>query len=370
MIRQQNTLEKQRDSMIKTIDNLKKKGTGASSKGNKKTNRAVSSRKKKLERHGIEKDEHGHRSTVQKAGTGIRAGAINNLDASTRKKQTHRQMLQRADLNVAPVPDKAVQFIFRDTNCTWGEPLISALDIGHGYGLESHVDDIEDDDSVKAFPLPTKKKGMLFDSVDLCVEEGSKICILGENGSGKTTFLQVLAKEKGIQPLEGEVHYAHNANIAFFDQHKADQLIVNGVNEYGARISSVALLCQMFPKMNEQEIRGELINFGLGPQQVSTHIQFLSGGERCRLCLAMIMLQDPHVLLLDEISNHLDPESVEALGYGLKNWNGTIVMVSHDVHLIHLLEGSCYVLVSKEGKLRRLEGGIESYLKIVASITK
>ena len=70
MIRQQHTLEKHRDSMIKTIDKLKKKSTGTSQKGNKKISKAVSSRKKKLERHGIEKDEHGHRSTVQKAGTG------------------------------------------------------------------------------------------------------------------------------------------------------------------------------------------------------------------------------------------------------------------------------------------------------------
>jgi ATP-binding cassette subfamily F protein 3 len=360
MIRQQHTLEKHRDSMIKTIDKLKKKSTGTSQKGNKKISKAVSSRKKKLERHGIEKDEHGHRSTVQKAGTGIRAGSINNLDASTRKKQSYRELLKRNDINVAPVPDKAVQFIFGDTNCTWGEPLISALDIGHGFGITNKI----------GTSTASKEKGMLFDSIDLCVGEGSTICILGENSSGKTTLLKLLAKDKGMQPLEGEVHYAHNANVSYFDQHKADELIVDGIDKYGSCTSSVALLCQMFPKKNEQDIRSELNNFGLGSQQVSTHIQFLSGGERCRLYLAMMMLEEPHVLLLDEISNHLDPESVEALGYGLKKWNGTIVLVSHDVHLIRLLEGICYVLVGNEGKLRRLEGGIDSYLKIMATTTE
>jgi ATP-binding cassette subfamily F protein 3 len=81
----------------------------------------------------------------------------------------------------------------------------------------------------------------------------------------------------------------------------------------------------------------------------------------------MLMLRDPHVLIMDEPSNHLDPESVEALAYGLKNWNGTVVMVSHDVHLIRLLEGTCYVLVETEGKLRRLEGGIDSFLKILGA---
>ena len=105
MNRQQLTLEKQRNSMIKAIDNMKKKGSGASQKGNKKSARAVNSRKKKLERHGIEKDEQGHRSTVQKASTGIRPGSINNLDASTRKKQSYGQLTKRTDINVAPIPD-------------------------------------------------------------------------------------------------------------------------------------------------------------------------------------------------------------------------------------------------------------------------
>lgn len=370
MIRQQHALEKQRDCMIKTIDNLKKKGTGASQKGNKKASRAAKSKQKKLERHGIEKDEYGHRSTVQKAGTGIRTGSINSIDASSRKKQTYQQLLIRADINIAPIPDKEVQFVFRETTCTWGEPLISALDVGHGFGLAGdHNENDGTADSLTESLTSSLTKGdahMIFDSVDLCVEEGSTICILGENGCGKTTLLKLLAKDQGVQPLEGELHYAQNVNVSYFDQHKADELIKDGVEKYGSCTSSVALLCQMFPKKNEQEIYTELSNFGLNFQQVSTHIQFLSGGERCRLCLAMMMLQDPHVLLMDEISNHLDPESVEALGYGLNKWNGTVVLVSHDVHLIRLLEGTCFVLVKSEGKLRRLEGGIDSYLKIMA----
>ena len=362
--RQQNILEKQRDAMIKTIDKMKKQSSSASNEGSKKIARAVNSRKKKLERHGIEKDEHGHQSTAQKAGTGIKQGAINSLDASTRKKQTHRQLLKRADINVAPVPDKAVQFNFRDTNCTWGEPLISALDIGHGFHVNKEEENNNNSDSVPPM-LGSKKEGMLFDCVDLCVDEGSSVCILGENNSGKTTLLRILAKQ--MQPLEGEVHHAHNANVGYFDQHKADNLINEGINKYGSSISSIALLMKLFPKKAEQDIRGELIDFGLSPQQSSTYIQFLSGGERMRVCCSMLTLQDPHVLILDEPSNHLDPESVEALAYGLKAWNGTVVMVSHDVHLIRLLEGTCYVLMDMEGKLRRLEGGIDSYLNILAA---
>ena len=355
--RQQQTLDKQRDAMMKTIDNLKKKSNSASREGKKKLNKSINSRKKKLERHGIENDEHGHRLTVQDAKTGMKLGSINSLDASTRKKLGYKALVQKTQ-KISPVPDKAVQFSFKDTNCTWGEPLIQAFDVGHGYDIETT------DSTTITESLPfAKKPGFLFDSIDLSIEEHSTVCILGENGTGKTTLLKILCKE--IKPLEGEVHTAHNATISFFSQHKADELITDGVNKYGSNTCSIALLSQMYPKKTEQDIRGTLIDFGLSPEQASTYIQFLSGGERCRLCLAMIMLQDPHVLVFDEPTTHLDPESVEALVYGIQKWNGTFLMVSHDLFLIQMLEGTCYVLTETDGKLRRLEGGIDSYLNIL-----
>jgi len=366
MTRQQNTLDKQRDAMIKSMDKMKKQATStASKKGSKKLSRVVSNRKKKLERHGLEKDSHGHRSTVQKANSGIRVGSINSLDASTRKKQSYKEILRRADLNVAPVPDKAVQFTFRTVSSRWGEPLISALNVGHGF-REKYSDSDTECNSFKnsgsvTQMLGAKKKGYLFDSVDLCIDEGSRVCILGENSCGKTTLLKILAKQVE-NPLEGEVHHAHNVNIAYFDQHKADDLIDEGIIRFGSKINSISLLMKLYPKKSEEDVRSELVQFGLSHQQSSTYIQFLSGGERCRLCLAMMMLKDPHVMVMDEISNHLDPESVSALAYGLREWNGTTVLVSHDAHLIRLLECNCYILMEQLGKLRRLEGGIDAYL--------
>ncbi len=363
--RQQNALDKQRGSMLKSIDKMKKQSSStASQKGSQKLSKAVNSRKKKLERHGIEKDEYGHRSTVQGSGSGIRPGSINSLDASTRKKLDHGQMLKRMELNVAPVPDKAVQFNFRTSSSTWGEPLISALNVGHGF----HTTDNNSSPPPQTRNTATfgvKKDGILFDSVDLCIEEGSTVCILGENSCGKTTLLKILTKEIQ-QPIEGEVHHAHNVNVCYLDQHKVDDLLAEASTSSN-KMNSLSLLMEMYPKKTQEEIRKELINFGINHQQSLTNIQFLSGGERCRLCLAMMMLQDVHVLVLDEPSNHLDPESVEALAYGLKAWNGTVVMVSHDVHLIRLLEGTCYVLMEQMGKLRRLEGGIDSYLQILGS---
>ena len=348
-IHQQQTLDKQRSAMIKTIDNLQKQSTSVNSKGgnSKKISRAVNNRKKKLERHGIEKNELGHRWTAQNACTGMKIGSINSLDASTRKQsKNYSQLLKRSDLRVTPVPEKEVQFKFRNTTCRWHEPLISAIDVGHGF---------EDEGS--------ETMNMLFDGVDLSVDEQSVTCILGENQCGETTLLKILSDQ--LSPSQGKVTFAQNVNISYFDQHKADNLIVDACNKYGSTTSSISLLMSIYPKKTEQDVRGELTSFGLSPQQASTYIQFLSGGERCRLCLAMLMLSDPHILILDEPSNHLDPESVDALAYGIKHWNGTVLLVSHDVYLVHQLEAKCYVLMN-EGKLKYVQGGIDSYLRSVS----
>jgi ATP-binding cassette subfamily F protein 3 len=149
-------------------------------------------------------------------------------------------------------------------------------------------------------------------------------------------------------------------NVGYFDQHVVDELIES---QSDRATTALSLLTERFPKKSEQDIRGELTAFGLSPKQALTNIKFLSGGERSRLCLATLMLGNPQVLIMDEPTSHLDVESVEALVYGLKKWNGTLIMVSHDANFIRSLDGNCYVIIKEEGKIRRIPGGIDSYLK-------
>eukprot|EP00591_Stephanopyxis_turris_P010099 CAMPEP_0195510028 /NCGR_PEP_ID=MMETSP0794_2-20130614/2787_1 /TAXON_ID=515487 /ORGANISM="Stephanopyxis turris, Strain CCMP 815" /LENGTH=762 /DNA_ID=CAMNT_0040637375 /DNA_START=181 /DNA_END=2469 /DNA_ORIENTATION=+ len=400
-IRQNATLEKQRTAMIQTIDNLKKATAGK--RGDPKKKKALESRKKKLERHGIERDENGHRFTAQNAGTGIREGSINSLPASERNKYSHSQLLQRQETKVAPVPDKEVQFKFRDTTCTWGgEPLIMAMDVGHGYGVQSSQEndpsneEKRNDESSSNNETTTatsirKKRGMLFDCVDLCINEKSRHCILGANSSGKSTLLKVLA---GVvsPPLEGTVQRAHGVQVCYYRQHVADEIIASALSlstsnnntssskscgnqrQQQKMTTALSYLIQTFPTKTEQELRGELTAFGLSPKQATTNISFLSGGERCRLCLVVLMLRNPQVLILDEPTNHLDTESVEALAHGLRHWNGTVLMVTHDANFIRSVgsgedDVNCWVLMEEEGKLRKVEGkgesGIDVYLKAV-----
>jgi ATPase subunit of ABC transporter with duplicated ATPase domains len=342
-VKQAGALEKQRTHLMHGIDNLKKKSSQADNRiTKKKINRAAKSKEKKLERHGIEKNEKGHRRTDQKDG-GIRKGSINSIGASQRNDLTHKELLKLAEIDIGPIPDKAVQFDFPNTSCTWGdEPLIMVMDLGHRY---------------------TNASNLIFDCIDLSIREGSRTVILGENGSAKSTLLSIIAGD--ISPSIGNVHFANGVVIAHFHQHAVDNLIRDNSGSDGSIVTPLSFLTEMYPSKTEQDIRGELTRFGLSPKQASTNVRFLSGGERCRLCMVSLMMKSPQVLVIDEMSNHLDVESVEALIYGLRKWNGTVVMTSHDANMIRAIGGDTFVLL--DGRLRRIEGGIDAYLRVFAT---
>ena len=232
-----------------------------------------------------------------------------------------------------------------------------AMDVGHGYGPFSGSAGPSDDDPM----VITGKPGFLFDCVDLCIKEGHTYCLLGGNASGKSTLLRLLAKRE--EPIEGTIQHAQSVEIGYFAQETMDQLLKD-ISAKGELTTALSYLAERFPRKTERELRGELTNFGMNPDQATTNVLFLSGGERCRLCLASLMLENPHVLCLDNPTTNLDVESVEALIHGLQQWkDGTVIMVSHDVNMIRSLEAECAVIIEKEGKLRRIDGSIDNYLK-------
>ena len=353
-LKQAGALEKQRASMVKSIDNLRKKTEGKSSETKKKLLKAAKSREKKLERHGIEKNESGHRRTAQTDG-GMRIGSINSVSAEKRKNMTHKELLKLAEVDIGPIPDKAVQFDFYDSNNEWGdEPLASIMDVGHGF--------FNSEGKSESSRCSNNNKRLIFDCVDISIREGSRTTILGENGSGKSTLLSIISGE--LTPSVGTVHFASGVKIAHFHQHSVDDLIYNeGDNGGTTVVTAFSYLADRFPHQSEQQITEALSRFGLNLKQARTNVRFLSGGERCRLCMVSICMQKPDLLVIDEITNHLDVESVEALIYGLNKWKGTLVLASHDANLIRSIGADTFVLFN--GSLRRVDG-IDSYLKIFA----
>ena len=208
-----------------------------------------------------------------------------------------------------------------------------------------------------------KRDGFCFDCVDMCIEENSINCILGPTELS-SYLLQILAKK--VSPTEGTVHHASGINIGFIDSVTLDQF----KNELDSTtMTAVEFLSKIYPGRTQEELRAYLTSFGMSSDsQTKTPACCLSGGETFRFVLAVQMIQMPPILFLDSPTSHLDVESVNALSYGLHQWNGTLVMVCHDASFLRSLDQvKCVVIVPEEGKVRRIVreegvGSMDSYL--------
>ncbi|MBT3865284.1 ABC-F family ATP-binding cassette domain-containing protein [Candidatus Peregrinibacteria bacterium] len=187
--------------------------------------------------------------------------------------------------------------------------------------------------------------------INLDIERGQKIAVLGDNGQGKTTLLKTLAGE--IEKLSGTYKWGHNINIAYYAQHIPVALNFDEtVGHYLKRVAPAGTL--------EQEIFEMAGNFLFKNEALKKKIPVLSGGEKARLCLAQILLQKNHVILLDEPTNHLDFETVEALAQALKNSNVTVIFVSHNRTFVGIVANG--IIEVKNGEIRRYHHNYEEYV--------
>ncbi|KAG5382763.1 hypothetical protein IGI04_034233 [Brassica rapa subsp. trilocularis] len=237
----------------------------------------------------------------------------------------------------------------------------------------AHVDQVINDPDYKfEFPTPDDKPGppiisfsdasfgypggpLLFRNLNFGIDLDSRIAMVGANGIGKSTILKLISGE--LQPSSGTVFRSAKVRVAVFSQHHVD----------GLDLSSNPLLYMMrcYPGVPEQKLRSHLGSLGVTGNLALQPMYTLSGGQKSRVAFAKITFKKPHLLLLDEPSNHLDLDAVEALIQGLVLFQGGICMVSHDEHLI---SGSVDELwVVSDGRIAPFHGTFHDYKKLLQS---
>ena len=181
----------------------------------------------------------------------------------------------------------------------------------------------------------------LFEHLDLTLSSKTRLALMGPNGSGKTTLLKMLAGE--IAPAQGTIKRADNLSIVYFDQHK-DRLPLH--------LTLHEALCPngdyVFHKGKPVHVRGWCQRFLFSPDYLDLPLSKLSGGERARLTIARLMLESADILLLDEPTNDLDIETLETLEANLLEFEGALVLITHDRHMLEHMCNSFIALGGKE----------------------
>ncbi len=193
---------------------------------------------------------------------------------------------------------------------------------------------------------------LLFKDVNMLVEVGERIAIIGQNGIGKTTLLHTLAQQ--MVPNSGEVKWSENANIGYYAQnHSADFDMDMNLFEWMSQWQNEG--------EDEQIIRGTLGRMLFSQHDIKKSVKVISGGEQGRMLIGKLIQQKPNVLLMDEPTNHMDMESIEALNLALENYPGTLVFVSHDREFVSSL-ATRIVEITDKG-VTDFHGTYDDYLK-------
>ncbi|MGD8175168.1 ATP-binding cassette domain-containing protein [Marinimicrobium sp. ARAG 43.8] len=189
----------------------------------------------------------------------------------------------------------------------------------------------------------------VLNQVNLGVLPETRIGLLGPNGAGKSSLIKTLAGELALRA--GDCHTGDNFKLGYFAQHQLDALDINA--------SAAQHILRLSPETREQEVRDFLGGFDFHGDRAFEPITHFSGGEKARLALALIVWQKPNVLLLDEPTNHLDLEMRQALTMALQDFEGAVLVVSHDRHLLRSTVDE-FLLIA-DGRVQAFDGDLEEY---------
>ena len=251
--------------------------------------------------------------------------------SKAKQAQSRVKALERMELIAPAYADNPFTFAFRPP-ASLPNPLMMLEQASAGYGTKESAVEI-------------------LSKIKLNLVPGSRIGLLGKNGAGKSTLIKLLAGE--LTALSGKVQLAKGVQLGYFAQHQLDTL--------RAEESALWHMQKLAPEQTEQQVRDYLGSFAFHGDKVNQPVKSFSGGEKARLVLALIVWQRPNLLLLDEPTNHLDLDMRQALTEALVDYEGSLVVVSHDRHLLRNTVEEFYLVHDKQ--VEEFKGDLDDYQK-------
>ncbi len=270
----------------------------------------------------LQKKQDDERKRIQAFIDRFKAKATKAAQAQSRVKA-----LARMQPIATQVEERVFPFILPSPAKQLASPLLRLEDCVAGYSPETPI----------------------LRNLNLRIDHDDRIALLGQNGNGKSTFAKLLAGR--LPPLSGMMYGAKKIDVGIFAQHQLDDL-VEGKTPYGYMVDYM-------PDGTEAQRRAKLGVHGFGSDKADTKCEQLSGGEKARLLLMLTAFYAPHLLILDEPTNHLDVDARESLIHALADYEGAVILISHDRHLIDATADRLWLV--KDGTVRSYDGDMESY---------
>ncbi|GBF27905.1 putative ABC transporter ATP-binding protein YheS [bacterium MnTg02] len=244
-----------------------------------------------------------------------------------RQAQSRIKALARMQPIAAQIDERVIPFQFPSPEKALGNPLMRFEDASTGYGPDNIV----------------------LSDLNLRIDSDDRIGLLGANGNGKSTFAKLVCRR--LEVFSGYRRASKKLEIGFFTQHQIDDLSSNR--------SAYDHIAELMEGATEAQKRSRLGQIGFGADKADTAAGQLSGGEKARLMFALATFHGPHLLILDEPTNHLDVDSREALIHALNDFEGAIILISHDRHLLETCVDRLWV--AQAGTVSPYDGDLESY---------
>ena len=247
-----------------------------------------------------------------------------------RQAQSRLKALQRMQTVASVVEETVAPFFFPSPERPLNPPLVRFEDVSAGYDGKP-----------------------VLRGIDLRIDADDRIAMLGANGQGKSTFAKLLCGR--IAPMSGAMRHHKKLRVGYFAQHQLDEL-AEGKTPHG-------YFRDLMPEATEAQRRARLGQYGFGADLADNRVETLSGGEKARLLFALAAFHKPHILVLDEPTNHLDMEARGELIAALNAFEGAVILISHDRHLLETTADRLWLVA--DGTVTRFDGDLDAYERLV-----